>query len=943
MKRSASTITGPLLLVLLGLACTSQPSGPSQAFSIGYEKFTLENGLEVVMHRDTSDPVAAVALTFHVGSAREKTGRTGFAHLFEHLLFLESENLGKGGLDKMSSRIGGSGANGSTSRDRTNYFQTVPNDALEKMIWAEADKLGYFINTVTEPVLEKEKQVVKNEKRQSYDNRPYGHTNYVIYKNLYPEGHPYNWQVIGSLEDLQHASLEDVKEFYRRWYVPNNATLTLAGDFDFDQARKWVEKYFAEIPTGQEIIPMEAQPAQLAASVRRYHEDNFARLPEIHLSWPAVPSYHPDEPALEILAEALADGKESPFYEVIVAEQQLAPNVRMYSTPAELAGEFHLTVRAYPDTDLDSVYAAIKQAFARFEAEGIAEATLRRIQAGMETQYYSQLSSVLGKAIQMGLHNAIAGDPEWINRQIQQTLNVSTDDVVRVYHQYIKDKPFVMTNFVPQGQQALAVEGSEKAEVVEEQIITGAEAQVDPSVQASYERTPSSFDRSVEPPYGPAPEVRVPEVWQEPLPNGLGVWGITSNELPLVQFTLRMKGGLLLEAPEKNGVANMVAEMMTKGTREKTPEELDAAIKALGASLNVYADKEAIFLRGSCVERNFPATWALAQEILLQPRWDSTEFVLVKQEVLSDLAQQKASPNSLATQYFDQLLYGEGHPLASNLLGTEASVQAITLEDLKAYYEANISPGIADFHLAGAATQTQVLAQLEGLAKAWAGPEVQIPAFSLPEKITSPTVYFYDVPNAKQSVFRFGYLALSANDPDFYPATVMNYILGGGGFASRLTQELREGKGYTYGIRSGFDGTNIPGPFSISTGVRSNITYEATALIREIMADYPGTFTAADLETTQSFLQKSNARAFENLGAKLNLLENMSAYGWPADYVKAREKVVAAMTVDNIRKLAETYANPDHMIYLIIGDAATQLPRLRQLGIGAPVLLNPET
>ena len=244
-----------------------------------YESFTLENGLTVLFHVDRSDPVVAVNLTAHVGSAREKPGRTGFAHLFEHLLFLESENLGPGGLDRLSARIGGSGANGSTSRDRTNYLQTVPNDALEKMLWAEADKLGWFINTVTEPVLEKEKQVVKNEKRQGVDNRPYGHTFYVLHKALYPEDHPYNWQVIGSLADLQAATLDDVKEFFRAWYTPNNVTLTVTGDFDTEQAKAWVERYFAEIPRGPEIAPLEARPGSIDETVRLYHEDNFAQLP----------------------------------------------------------------------------------------------------------------------------------------------------------------------------------------------------------------------------------------------------------------------------------------------------------------------------------------------------------------------------------------------------------------------------------------------------------------------------------------------------------------------------------------------------------------------------------------------------------------------------------------------------------------------------------------
>ncbi len=334
-----------LPLLLLTACSENTPSRPSEnEFRVNFEKFTLDNGLEVIFHQDQSDPVVAVALTFHVGSAREKTGKTGFAHLFEHLLFLESENLGKGGLDKLNAKVGGSGANGSTSRDRTNYYQLAPSDALEKLLWAEADKLGFFINTVTEGVVAKEKQVVKNEKRQSVDNRPYGHASYVIGKNMYPEDHPYNWQVIGSLEDLQSATLADVKEIYNKWYVPNNCTLVVAGDFDPQQAREWVEKYFGEIKRGEDIEPLEKRAAQLEAPVLRYHEDNFARLPQLQMAWPTVEVYHPDAYPLEILADLLTEGKKSPFQKVIVEEKQLSSSVSARNTNDELAGEFYLTV-----------------------------------------------------------------------------------------------------------------------------------------------------------------------------------------------------------------------------------------------------------------------------------------------------------------------------------------------------------------------------------------------------------------------------------------------------------------------------------------------------------------------------------------------------------------------------------------------------------------------
>ncbi|MEQ8526036.1 pitrilysin family protein [Gracilimonas sp.] len=926
-----------LLTSFLAISCVQKQN----EFSVDYEKFTLDNGLEVIFHKDNSDPVVAVALTFHVGSAREIEGRTGFAHLFEHLLFLESENLGKGGLDKMSSRIGGSGANGSTSRDRTNYFQTVPKDALEKMIWAEADKLGFFINTVTEAVLAKEKQVVKNEKRQGVDNAPYGHANYVVGKNMYPKEHPYNWQVIGSLEDLQNATLQDVKDFYNRWYVPNNATLVLAGDFDSDQAKEWIHKYFDEIPRGEEIEPLPDMPASLDQTKKKYYEDNFARLPELRMVWPGVDLYHEDAYALDILTELLADGKKAPFYKVLVEEQELTSNVFMNSGNSELAGEISFITRAYPNTDLNDVAGAVNEAFMLFEQEGFTQADLDRIKAGIETDFYNGLSSVLGKAFQLAQYNIFADNPGYINKDIQKTLAVTKEDVMRVYQKYIKGQHFVATSFVPQGQEELALKGSELAEVVEEEIVQNGEGEsFTLPEETAYEKTPSSFDRSVEPPYGESPDLKVPEVWETELSNGLDVYGIENYELPLVEFEITIKGGLMLENPDKTGVANLVAELLTKGTANKTPEELEQAIDELGASININSGRQSITIRGNSLARYYDETLKLVEEMLLEPRWDEREFDLAKQSTMSQIAQQSANPNSIATNTFNKLLYGEDHILSFNPIGTTNSIEAITLDDLKSYYENYLSPSVADMHVVGAIDQGEVVASLKSINERWESKEVEIPESESPESPSASKVYFYDVPDAKQSVLRFGYLAMPETHPDFYPAEVMNYKLGGGGFASRFTQELREGKGYTYGIGSGFSGSDIAGPFMISSGVRTNVTYESAALVKEILENYPDTFTEEDLENTKSFLLKSNARRFETLGAKLNMLENISAYGWSPDYIKQREEIVKNMTQERIRELAETYANPDKMIWLVVGDAKTQMDRLEQLGFGEPVLVN---
>jgi len=936
MNRSSHTISGLFCIAALCLtACASPDSTSSVDVSLDYERYRLSNGLDVIMHVDRSDPIAAVAMTFHVGSAREVAGKTGFAHLFEHLFFLDSENLGGGGLDRLMTRIG-SAANGSTSRDRTNYFEVVPVDGLEKALWAEADKLGFFINTVTESVVAKEKQVVKNEKRQGVDNRPYGHMSYVIDTALYPQGHPYGWQVIGSLADLDSASLQDVKDFHSKWYGPNNATLVVAGDIDVDKTKAWVEKYFGEIPA-RETPEVPAPPAvALKESVRLFHEDNFARLPQLRLAWPTAPQFHEDSYALSVLADLLTDGKSTPFYEVLVEEHKLAPSVFAFDSAQELAGQFTLVVQAFAETDLDEVDVAMREAFKRFEEQDIDPLELQRVKAGTETGFHRSNSSAIGKSFNLAQYAMFAPSPDFFQEDLERTLAVSAADVRRVYEKYIKDRPFVAVSFVPKGQPELALAESKRAAVVEERIVTGAEKQV--VVQRGETRSPQgAFDRSVEPPFGDAPTVRVPDVWRDTLANGLQVLGIEDYETPLVQFELRLKGGQLLEDSAGVGVSNLLAETLAQGTRDRSPEELERAIDLLGASISVRSGSESFVISASTLSRNYAATMALVEEILLEPRWDREEFVLAKQRVEQALRQRSANPNAVATDVFQGLLYDE-HILGRNPLGTVQSVPTIEQEQLKAFYERTLAPGIAAFHVAGAVSQAEVKTSLEGLTRRW---ERESPKFPDAPAWSAERakLYFIDIPGAKQSVLNVGYLALAETDDDYYPATVMNFRLGGGGFASDLTQVLREGKGYTYGIGSGFRGTEQIGPFMIGSSVRTNVTFESLELIKGIVEGHGAGFDEADLEATQGFLVRANAGALETLGAKLRVLRNMSAYGLPADYLREREAIVRDMTLERIRELAESYLEQP-MIWLVVGDAKTQLGRLRALGLGDPVRLD---
>ena len=845
------------IMLIAFSSCTSDKNSSSSTdeFAIEYEKFTLDNGLEVILHQDTSDPIIAVATMMHVGSNREKPGKTGFAHFFEHMSFNDSENVPVGANRKMIPEWGGS-RNGGTWSDGTVYYEVVPKDAFEKILWIDSDRFGYMINTVTEAALEREKQVVKNEKRQRVDNAPYGYTDEIIRKNLYPEGHPYSWTVIGSLPDLQAATIDDVKEFYHKYYGASNASLVIAGDIDIEETKALVEKWFGEIPSGPEVEMLEPQPVTLGQTKSLYFEDNFAKLPELRMVIPTVEEYHKDIYALQILAELLSGSKKAPLYQVLVEEKKLAPNISTYQRGSEIAGEFVFRVRANANTDLDEVKKAIEEGLARFETNGVDANDLKRIKAELETRLYQGISTVLNKAFQLVQDNEFKGDPGYITQTANLTNAVTAEDVMRVYKQYIKDKNYVMTSFVPKGQLDLAVSDAEKAEVwIEEVKQNVANEEVSQGEEAEYEKTPSKYDRS-EPPFGELPLFKSPEVWTSSLENGMSLYGIENNEVPLVQFDITINGGHLLDPQKKEGVANLCSDLMMQGTKTKTPAELEEAIGLLGASINMYTTNEDFHITGSCLTKNFKETIALVKEIIMEPRWDEAEYNRLKKALETSLKGREANPNSIASMAMFKLAYGESHRFGLPGNGTLETTKNISLDDLKDYYK-NLSPKYANFHIAGAISKDEVIKALEPLNEWKSEFMISIPDYEITSDNKGGNLYFINVPNAKQSVIFAGRLALSANDENSNNLDFANEILGGGS-SGRLFQTLRIQKGYTYGAYSGVMKNKEISPFYVRTSVRANATLKSLQIIQDMLKDYGSSFTDAEVELTKNKILKGN-------------------------------------------------------------------------------------
>lgn len=915
--------------MLLIVACQGEKD-----FSLPYEKFVLDNGLQVVLHEDKSDPIVSVAIQYHVGSAREKPGKTGFAHLFEHMLFQRSEHLGRNEFFKKIGELGGS-FNGATGPDGTVYYETVPRDALEKVLWMESDRMGFFINTVTRKGLEREIDVVSNEKRQN-ENRPFGQSNGMMLKQFYPEGHPYRWPVIGSIADLHGATVDDIKQFYRKYYAPNNATLVVAGDFDRREVEAMIRKYFGEIPAREEVEPVRPIPVQLEKTSKYVLEDRFANAPGLEMNFSGAEQFHPDAYPLRILALLLSYGKNAPFYKVLVEDNKLASYVNVASSSLELSGQVSVSVKAYKETDLNTVYRGIQEAFERFEQEGIRDNDLERMKIMQETMLYNVMMSLESKTQALARNNVFAGRPDQMVIDLAHYQAVTKEEVMRVYRKYVRGKHFVALSTVPQGQTSLALTGSvvvrpDEDSPVGQKLVAdeGAVTDDDP-----YEYTPSVFDRSVEPPLlANTPESAMPPVWTGEMSNGMKVKGMAYTELPVVQFAVYLNSGMLCEPKGKSGLARLTAAVLNCGTRTKTPEELEVALGLLGARVSFGVSTERMQLSGSCLKKNFPQVLRLVEEMLLEPRWDETALELARKRMIGNIRQSSTEPKVLARHVFRQMMYGPENVLSNSALASEKEVAAITMEDIKTFYKTHIVPGQATFDFVGGYEKKEVMKFLQPLARTWTTGGASQERLNLNFMAPQAKVYFVDYPGAKQLYILLGCPAMPKASNDYYPAKMVNQLLGASSNAL-LFDVLRLQHGYTYGAYSFFDCGKYANEFRATSSVQAAYTLEAMQLFKSCISTYGEQFTEQSLVKTKDAMFKENAAAFEMPDARLDLLSEMTVDGLPVDDLKRQEQLLKRMTLPEAKACIRNWLDYDRMFFVVVGDAASQLDRIRKSGLG---------
>ncbi len=581
---------------------------------------------------------------------------------------------------------------------------------------------------------------------------------------------------------------------------------------------------------------------------------------------------------------------------------------------------------------------AISEGFAKFEAEGFTEEDLTRIKARYETSFVSRFASVQGKAFTFAEYEMNTGDPAFYQKDLAAIQAVTIEDIKGVYEKYIKGRNYVQTSFVPKGQVNLVAEGSVNAGIIEEDLANAAEVKAEGIVEEPIVKTPTSFDRSVMPVAGPDPSVTIPPVWTATLANGMKVSGIKHSELPLVQYSIIIDAGHISEEIGKAGLANLVASMMNEGTKNKTPEELEDAIGLLGASIRVSSGDENISVSVSSLTKNFEKTIALVEEILVEPRWDEEQFGLAKSRIINSLKRSQGNADYLAMTTLNKLIYGENSILAIESSGTEATVNSITTDDLKGFYDKFFSPSIARLLVTGDVDQARVETAFAGLAGKWQPKDVVLPEISAPAPPEKSALYFVDFPGAKQSVIAIGGPSIPRTNPDYYPLYVANYKLGGS-FNGIFNLILREEKGFTYGARSSVAGYKSYGSFTASSRVGTNSTLESVTIFRTEMEKYRQNMPQEYVDFTRDALIKGNALRFETLGGLLGMLNTMTSYNLPADYIKQEEAFVKGLTVEKALELANKYIDPARMYYVVVGDAATQLKGLEKAGLGKPVLV----
>lgn len=909
MRWRAATAVSVLALAICGVFAQSQtPQSPADV-DIPFQKFVLNNGLTVIVHEDHKAPIVAVNLWYHVGSKNEKPGKTGFAHLFEHLMFGGSEHAPGRYIDAME-KIGATDLNGTTNNDRTNYFEDVPTSALDFTLWMESDRMAYL--SLTKETLDLQRGVVQNEKRQG-ENQPYAVAFDLITHNTYPAAHPYSWTVIGDMADLNAASMDDVKEWFKTYYGPSNVVLCLAGDIDLKTAKEKVEKYFGNIPPGPPVGHQEVWIAKMTGTHRGVVQD---RVPQarIYKVWNVPPDGTPDGDYLDLVSDVLSSGKSSRFYKRLVYDDQIATNANAYVDLREIAGQFDIQATAKPNGDLAQVEKELDEELAKFLKDGPTAEELARVKAQYQANFIrgiERIGGFGGKSDQLARNQVFHGDPAHYKISLKRVQEATAEDLKAAANRWLTDGVYVL--------------------------------EVHPF--PDYKAAATGVDRSKPPTLGTPPALKLPKLERATLSNGLKVILAERHEVPLVTFWLDVDAGYAADPAGEPGTSTMAMSLLSGGTKTRNALQISDEQALLGAQIAAYSNLDLSVVRLSALKSKLDPSLELYSDLILNPVFPEDDFKKQKQLQIAGIQREQTSPTQMALRVFPGLLYGPGHPYGNPLTGsgTIASVDKMTREDLAKFHQAWFKPNHATLVIAGDTTLSEITPKLEKLFSAWKPgqtPEKNIKPVQLPSK---SVVYMMDKPGALQSIIMVGDVAPPQANPNEIAIEAMNDGLGGL-FLSRINSNLREDKHWSYGTRSILFGARAQRPWLTLAPVQTDKTKESLVEInkelRGVIGDHPLTQQELSVVQDSETLSLPGSRETQSeVGSSINELVQ---YGLPDDYYETYAAKVRALKPADVEAAAKIIVHPDNLVWVIVGDRSKIEAGVKELNLGELRFLGPD-
>ena len=877
---------------------------------IKYTKFVLKNGLTVLVHEDHKAPIVAVNTWYHVGSKNEKPGKTGFAHLFEHLMFSGSENFNTTFLNALE-RIGATNLNGTTNNDRTNYFENVPTSMLDYTLFAESDRMGHLLPVLDQKKLDLQRGVVQNEKRQG-ENQPYGITEELIVKNTYPVGHPYSWTVIGEMKDLDAASKDDVDEWFKTYYGPNNTTLVIAGDITPEVARQKVEKYYGEIPAGPPIAKQEVWTAKRTGTHRGWVQD---RVPQARLYriWNVPQFGSPEEAQLDLAAQVLGRGKTSRLYKRLVYKDQIATNANATDDTNEIGGQFDFTITAKPDQDLQKAEAnfrnsemAADEELKNFLKNGPTEAELQLAKTqifGNYARIVERIGGFGGKSDLLARCQTFTGNPECYKEYLKRIQAATPASVKKAANDWLSDGDYVL------------------------------EVQPYPANL----KTDAKLDRSKPPAAGEPMSLKLPPMQKATLSNGLKIVLAERHTAPVVNFSLLVDSGYAADPSTAAGTASFSQRMLEEGTPTRDSLKIGEELESLSANFNAGANLDWAFVNLNTLTLTMDKALDIYGDLILHPAYPQKEFDRLQKDRLAAIRREKVQPQTMALRVVPQLLYGKGHPYSLPFTGsgTEASVSKLTREDLAKWHDTWFKPNNATLLIVGDTTLAAIRPKLEKLFAGWKSgdvPKKNVTKVAEPEK---DVVYLIDRPDSKQSIIFGAQLAPPRNDPDAIPLQIVNDVFGGS-FGSRINMNLREDKHWSYGVFSAMPAARGQRPYLSISPVETDKTKES---LGELVKEYKDIAGGKPIVEKELKDQQDNATlglpgSFETVQQLAGAYSQILQYGLPEDYFNTFTEKVLALTPESANEIAKKFILPDHLVWVVVGDMNKVEAGIRQLNLG---------